>query len=135
MTIAELYDVQWDADNKLEDMPIFGTRRTGVRRGRYEVKGTIKAYHLDSSARSIVQGLTQVVGSGAAGTSGPGYLSQVPFTRYQMLCINANWPGNAIIIPYLLFVNITLEKDTMHWASDKPTLEDITFRAEDIYGQ
>lgn len=132
VTIAEIYDLQYDADNKLEPINIFGTRRTAYRRGRYEVKGTIKAYWLNSLARSMILGNAT---PSSAGSNALGYLSQVPFSRYQMQIINANWPGNSISNPFMLFVNVVLEKDTIHWVSDKPTTEDITFVAEDIYGQ
>jgi hypothetical protein len=135
VTMAELFDVQYDTDNLLEDIPIFGTRRTGVRRGRLKGAGTIKAYHLYSGVRSMVEGVAQLPSPGGAGSSPLLYLSQVPYTRYQIFVSNANWPGSAIVIPYILLVNVTLEKDTVHWAADKPTVEDINFRFEDLYGQ
>lgn len=135
VTIAEIFDMQYDSDNQLEDMPIMGTRRTGVRRGRYKGTGTIKAYHLYSGLRTMIGGVAQAVAAGQAGSSPLGYLSQVPFVRYQIFIANANWPGSAINIPYILIVNVVLEKDTVHWASDKPTLEDVGFRFEDIFGQ
>ena len=127
--------MQYDVDNLLEDIPILGTRRTGSRRGRLKGTGTIKAYHLYSSVRTMLFGVAQPAAPGAAGSGPLLYLSQVPFVRYNLFVVNANWPGNAIIIPYLLLVNCTFEKDTVHWASDKPTLEDVTFRFEDLYGQ
>jgi hypothetical protein len=132
ITIAEIYQLQYDADNKVEPMNILGTRRTGYRRGRYEVKGTINSYWLNSLARSMVYG---VATPSSAGSNSNVYLSQVAFTRYNIFIANANWPGSAISIPYLLLVNVVLEKDTVKWAADKPTTEDIAFVAEDIYGQ
>jgi len=132
VTIAELYEVDYDADNKLEPMNVFGSRRTGYRRGRFEVKGTIKAYWLNSVVRSMFFGYGT---PSAAGTGPLIYESQVPFTRYQIIVLNANWPGNAIVNPYVVFVNVVLEKDTIKWTSDKPTTEDISFTAEDIFGQ
>lgn len=132
ITIAEIFNVTYDADQKLEPVPIFGTRRFAYRRGRYDVKGTIKAYWLNSFARSMVLGNAT---PNSAGSNSLLYLSQVPFVRYQMIVVNANWPGNAINNPYLLFVNVTLSKDTVTWDSDKITNEDIAFTAEDLYGQ
>lgn len=132
ITIAEIFNLTYDADQKLEQVPIFGTRRFAYRRGRYDVKGTIKAYWLNSLARSMI--LANATPS-SAGSNALSYLSQTPFTRYQMIVINANWPGNAILNPYLIFVNMTLSKDTVTWDSDKITLEDIAFTAEDVYGQ
>jgi hypothetical protein len=35
----------------------------------------------------------------------------------------------------VVLVNVVLEKDTMRWAADKPTFEDVTFFAEDVLGQ
>lgn len=131
-TVAEIYEVQYDADNKLEAMVIIGTRRNAYRRGRFEVKGTIKAYWLNSAARSLWAGYATPSTAG----SGPLlYESQVPFTRYQIIILNANWPGSAIVNPYEVLVNVVLEKDTVKWTADKPTTEDIGFTAEDIYGQ
>ena len=131
-TIAELYEIDYDADNKIEPLNVFGSRRTGYRRGRFEVKGTIKAYWLNSTLRSMWAGY----GTPSSAGSGPLlYESQVPFTRYQIIVLNANWPGSAIVNPYVVFMNVVLEKDTIKWVADKPTTEDITFVAEDIYGQ
>jgi hypothetical protein len=132
ITIAEVFNLTYDADQKLEQVPIFGTRRFAYRRGRYDVKGTIKAYWLNSFARSLILGNATPSG---AGSNPLGYLSQSPFTRYQMIIINANWPGNAILNPYLIFSNVTLGKDTITWDSDKITLEDVAFTAEDVFGQ
>jgi hypothetical protein len=132
ITIAELFNLTYDADQKLEPVPIFGTRRFAYRRGRYDVKGTIKAYWLNSFARSMVLGNAT---PSSAGSNPLIYLSQTPFTRYQIIVLNANWPGNAILNPYLIFVNVTLSKDTLTWDSDKITLEDIAFTAEDVFGQ
>jgi hypothetical protein len=132
VTIAEIYDVQYDADNKIEPINVLGTRRTGYRRGRFEVKGTIKGYWLNSALRSLWAGYA----TPSTAASGPlAYESQVPFTRYQLIILNANWPGSGIVNPYVLLMNVVLEKDTVHWVSDKPTTEDIAFTAEDIYGQ
>lgn len=132
VTIAELFNLTYDADQKLESVPIFGTRRFAYRRGRYDVKGTIKAYWLNSLARSLVLGNAT---PSSAGSNPLIYLSQTPFTRYQIIVLNSNWPGNAILNPYLVFVNVTLSKDTVTWDSDKITLEDIAFTAEDLFGQ
>ena len=132
VTIAEIYDVQYDADNKIEPINVLGTRRTGYRRGRFEVKGTIKGYWLNSALRSMWSGYATPSTAG----SGPLlYDSQVPFTRYQMIILNANWPGSGIVNPYTVLSNVVLEKDTVHWVSDKPTTEDVSFFAEDVYGQ
>lgn len=132
VTIGEIYEVSYDADEKLEAIPILGTRRTGFRRGRFEVSGSIKAYWLNGALRSLWAG----VATPTTAASGPNlYDSQGPFTRYQIVIINANWPGSGIVAPYLVISNVTFEKDTVKWTSDKVTTEDISFRAEDLYGQ
>lgn len=132
VTVAEIYELDYTADNKLEAIGFLGTRRIAYRRGRFEVKGTIKAYWLNQAARSLW------FGYGTPSTAGSGpliYESQVPFTRYQIIILNANWPGSGVQNPYTVLVNVVLEKDTVKWAQDKPTLEDIAYTAEDIYGQ
>jgi hypothetical protein len=132
VTIAEIFELDYTGDNKIEAVNVFGTRRTTYRRGRYEVKGTIKAYWLNAALRSM---FNQYATPSTAG-SGPNlYESQVPFTRYNINIINANWPGSAILNPFVQLINVVLEKDTVKWAADKPTLEDIAFVAEDVYGQ
>jgi hypothetical protein len=132
ITIAEIFNLTYDADQKLEPVPIFGTRRFAQRRGRYDVKGTIKAYWLNSLARSMVYGNAT---PSSAGSNPLIYLSQTTFVRYNMIVVNSNWPGNAILNPYLNFINVVLSKDTVTWDSDKITLEDIAFTAEDLIGQ
>jgi hypothetical protein len=131
-TLAEIFEIDYTADNKVEAMALLGTRRIGYRRGRFEVKGTIKAYWLNAAVRSMWFGYA----TPSAAASGPLlYESQVPFTRYQIIILNANWPGSGVVNPYELLVNVVLEKDTVKWAQDKPTTEDVAFVAEDIYGQ
>lgn len=132
VTLGEIFEISYDADNKVEKLDVLGTRRSAYRRGRFEVKGTIKAYWLNSTLRSMWFGYASPSGAG----SGPLlYESQVPFTRYQIILQNANWPGSGINFPYMLIVNAVFEKDTIKWAADKPTTEDIAFVAEDLYGQ
>lgn len=132
VTIGEIYEISYDADEKIEGLPILGTRRTGFRRGRFEVSGTIKAYWLNGALRSMWNGYA----TPSAAASGPLlYDSQGPWTRYQIVILNANWPGSAIVNPYVVIANVTFEKDTVKWTSDKTTTEDIAFRAEDVYGQ
>jgi hypothetical protein len=131
-TIAEIFEMQYDVDNKLEPVPILGTRRIAYRRGRFEVKGSVKAYWLNSVARSMMMG---VGAPSSAGSLAQAYESQVPYIRYNMIVVNANWPGNVILNPLLQFINVTFEKDTIKWSADKITQEDITFFAEDVLGQ
>lgn len=132
VTIGEIYEMNYDADEKIEAVPLIGSRRTGYRRGRFEVAGSIKAYWLNGALRSMWNSYAQP----STAASGPLlYDSQGPFVRYQIIIINANWPGNQIVNPYVVLVNVTFEKDTVKWVQDKVTLEDITFKAEDVYGQ
>jgi len=132
VTIGEIYEIDFDADQKLEALPILGTRRTGYRRGRIEVSGTVKGYWLNGALRSMWNGYA----TPSAAASGPlTYDSQDPFVRYQIIILNANWPGSGIVNPNTVIANVTFEKDTIKWASDKVTTEDITFKAEDVYGQ
>jgi hypothetical protein len=132
ITIAEIFQLQYDSDNMMERMPQLGTRRTAERRGRYDVKGTVKNYWLNAAARSMLLGASVPT---SAGSLAIGYLSQVPFVRYNIIVVNSNWPGNVAQMPYFVFVNVTFGKDTVKWDANKYTEEDITFSAEDIYGQ
>jgi hypothetical protein len=132
VTIGEIYEVDYDGDEKLEAIPILGTRRTGYRRGRFEITGTVKGYWLNGALRSLWNGYA----TPSTAASGPLlYDSQGPFVRYQIIILNANWPGSGIVNPYFVISNVTFEKDTIKWTSDKVTTEDISFRAEDAYGQ
>src|SRR5229473_5836850 len=56
VTIAEVYEMQCDANNNLEQMPVWARRNWAYRRGRYSVAGTIKGYWLNSTARSMILG-------------------------------------------------------------------------------
>lgn len=129
--IAELHEVDYDADNKMEKIPMLGTRRTGSRRGRYEGKGTIKGYWLSSYLRSMVLGAPQPLSGGYGSTI---YHSQAPFVRYNISVQNSNLPGNAALNPLLVFVAVTLAKDVVKWSADKHTTEDVDFEFEDIIG-
>lgn len=132
VTIGEIYEVDFDSDQKLEAIPILGTRRTGYRRGRIDVSGTIKGYWLNGALRTLWNGYA----TPSTAASGPlTYDSQEPFVRYQIVILNANWPGSGIVSPWVTIANVTFEKDTIKWSADKATTEDITFKAEDVYGQ
>lgn len=130
VTIAEIYEMTYDEDNLLEKLPVFASRRTGMRRGRLQVKGAIKAYWLNSFARSMWSGMANPVVGGAS--SGNTYHSAIPFMRYQIQVLStvAGQP-----VPILVFANVVFEKDTVTWNADKLSLEDIAFYAEDIQGQ
>ena len=132
ITIGEIYELDYDSDQKLEPLPILGTRRTGFRRGRFDVSGTVKGYWLNGALRSLWNGYATPSG---AGTGPLTYDSQDPYVRYQIIILNANWPGSGIVNPYLVIANVTFEKDTIKWSADKATTEDISFKAEDVYGQ
>jgi hypothetical protein len=132
VTIGEIYEMNYDGDEKVEGVPLLGSRRTGYRRGRFDVSGSIKAYWLNGALRSMWNGYA----TPSSAASGPLlYDSQGPWIRYQIIILNANWPGNQIVNPYTVLVNVVFEKDTVKWAQDKVTLEDISFKAEDVFGQ
>lgn len=132
VTIAELSEVDYDEDNKIEKLPVLGSRRTGARRGRLEVTGTIKGYWLNGALRAMFLG---VASPSASGNPAAIYHSQAPFTRYQITVQPSAAYGGTAAMPLLTFVNVVLEKDAVKWNADKFTTEDITFTAEDIQGQ
>ena len=132
VVIAELSEVDYDADEKIEAIPVLGSRRTGYRRGRYDVSGTIKGYWINGALRAMLLGAANPTSAGNAGSV---YESQAPFNRYQIEVVPTAVYGGSVPPPALTFVNVVLEKDSVKWTADKATTEDITFVAEDIYGQ
>lgn len=128
--IAEIFEMDYEEDQMMEDLPVLGSRRTGRRRGRLNIQGTIKVYWLNSFARSMWAGVPTPVAGGAP--SQATYHSATPYQRYQIQMIS-NVNGQPV--PALTFVNVTFGKDTVRWNADRLTTEDITFDAEDIQGQ
>jgi hypothetical protein len=130
--LAELHEVDYNADNKIEALHILGARRSGARRGRYAVNGTIKGYWLNGIVRAMFLGSAS---PSSAGNASALYQSQVPFTRYVISVVPTSVFAGTVNPPIVQFINVVLEKDAIHWNADKHTTEDITFQAEDILGQ
>lgn len=130
--IAELSEVDYDADQSLEAISVLGSRRVGYRRGQYKVSGTIKGYWINGALRAMYLGATAPTESGSASAI---YHSSAPFNRYNIEVVPTSVYGGAVAPPLLTFVNVTLGKDTIQWQPDKATTESITFNAEDIIGE
>lgn len=130
--IAEISEIDYDADEMIEGVPVMGSRITGYRRGRYAVAGTIKGYWLNGTLRAMLQGAASPT---AAGNASSMYLSQAAFNRYQIIMVPTAEYGGTVPPPSLRFINVVLGKDTNNWSADKLTTESVTFTAEDIMGQ
>ena len=126
VTIGEIFELDYDEDNKIEAIHVLGSRRIGRRRGNLEVKGSIKGYWLNGALRNMFLG-------GAPTTAGTGssvYHSAVGFQRFNIVVTSAVAGG-----PATTLINCVFEKDAVKWAADKITDETINFVAEDVLGQ
>lgn len=132
VNIAELSEVDYTADNKVEQMPFLGTRINGAKRGRFVVTGTIKGYWLNGTLRAMFLGSANPSANGNASAI---YQSQALFRRYVISVVPSSVYGGSVQPPILQFVNVVLEKDAVKWNADKFTTEDVNFVAEDIWGE
>ena len=129
VTLAEVYELDFEVDNDRQELPVLGSRRTGSRWGRLKVTGTIKAYWLNSEVHSMWMGSTTVASGGSASQI---YASAIPFQRYNIrVNLGANANPAVTLVPHT-FVNVVFEKDTSKWEQAKFTAEDIAFQAEDV---
>lgn len=134
VTLAELTEVDYDADESLEAVQILGSRLNGYRRGRFAVSGTIKGYWINGGLRAMLLGQSTINDAAGSGISTVGYESQAGFTRYQIQVVPVSASFPPVAPPKMTFVNVTLGKDTVTWTADKLTTESISFYAEDILG-
>lgn len=128
MTIGEIYELTWDEDNKLTPTPVLGSRRTGTRRGRFDVKGTMKNYWINGPARAMLQGQTANFATGSASAI---YHSQSAFNRYMIQVSSSN---AAAPVGNFLIYNVVFGTDAMSMTTEKVVDETITWVAEDIFG-
>lgn len=132
VSIAELSEVDYDDDEKMEGLPILGQRIQGYRRGQFIVKGTIKGYWLNGALRAMYLGTANPT---SAGMSTVGYESTRAFNRYQIQAVPTSVYGGTIAPPLITLVNVVLNTDAVKWTANKYTEETVTFFAEDVYGQ
>lgn len=126
VTLGEVYEMDYDEDDNLQKLPILGSRRTGVRRGRYAVTGSLKAYWLNSEVASMVGGLANVTTAGSASVV---YHSARTFVRFNIVIQGLSTS------PTTTLVNVVFEKDALKIAEANLTDQTINFVAEDILGQ
>lgn len=126
VVLGEIVEMDYDEDQGIERLPVLGSRRTGVRQGRYLCKGTVKAYWINNAIRTMILGDLPPVLGGVSGA--PIYHSARPYQRYTIEVTGL--PGS----PPMTFVNVVFEKDAAKWAADKFTEESIAFTCEDIIG-
>jgi hypothetical protein len=128
ITYAELLELQWDEDNKLQRLPVLGSRRQGARRGSFLVSGSFRGYYINGAVRAQWQGQSLALSSGAASAV---YHSQTAYTRYL---ITTSAIGVTVNFPTVTLYNVTLEKDALKMGVDKVVDEVVTFWAEDVFG-
>lgn len=124
VTVAEIFEMDWDVDEMVEALPVLGSRRTGYREGRLKVAGSVKAYWINGALHSMWAGATT---PNAGGSSSGVYYSNMPFFRYNIRATVTTGFGYT-----MNFINVVFEKDTSKWTADKFTEETITFVAEDV---
>jgi hypothetical protein len=129
VTVAEIVEMDYDENQGVEGLPVLGSRRTGYRQGRLKVTGTIKAYWLNATVRSMVLGVATPTTVGNASAI---YHSARPFNRYNINVVSSAVGG---LSPQFAIINVVFEKDVAKWTADKYTEETISFVAEDILGQ
>lgn len=125
VTLAEVYEMDFDEDQGIVKLPVLGARRTGARRGRYTVTGSLKAYWVNQQVASMVAGLGNVTEAGSASVV---YHSTFPFQRFNIV-ING-LPTS----PQVTIVNCVFEKDAFKITENSFTDQTVTFQAEDILG-
>jgi len=126
-TLGEIYEMDYDEDEGTVKLPVLGSRRTGVRRGRYTCTGTVKAYYIATAVRSMIMGEDPVQDTGPTIPSSGVYHSQRPFNRYDIQ-VSAKISG----VPVMTFINVVFEKEVSKWTENAFVEETISFTAEDI---
>lgn len=129
VTVAEIIELDYDENQGVEGLPVLNSRRTGYRQGRIKISGTVKAYWLNSTVRSMVLGVSTPT---TVGNTSAIYHSARPFARYNINVLSSAVGG---LSPSFAFINVVFEKDVAKWTADKYTEETISFFAEDILGQ
>jgi len=124
VVLAEVFEMDFDIDNRIEPIPVLGTRRTSYRWGRIKVSGSVKAYWANAAVHSMWFGASQPA---QAGSSSGIYHSNIPFTRYNIRVSSTN-----TFAELMNFINVVFEKDVAKWTAEKFTEETINFVAEDV---
>jgi hypothetical protein len=122
--LAEVYEMDYDEEWGIHQIPTLGSKIAGSRDGRYKLTGTIKSYWINQSIRSMLSGISPTT---AGMGSVPIYHSQRPFQRYNIRC--SGLPGLSTVVT---FFNVVFEKDVLKWTEANFTEETINFTAEDI---
>lgn len=123
--LVDIYEFDWDEDEKVEMVPTLGSRIRGVRQGAFEARGTIKAYYMNGAVRSMFSGMI----AATSGSASQIYASQRAFQRYVIRVQSSN-PNT----PNKTFINVVLAKSAVKFQADKLTDETIEFRYEDSLG-
>ena len=124
VTLAEVYEMDLDEDQGVVKLPVLGSRRTGARRGRYSVTGSLKAYWVNQAVASMVIGYGNVLTTGSASVV---YHSAVAFQRFNIVI-----QGLSTSPAPLTIINVVFEKDAWKFSENTFTDQTISFQAEDI---
>ena len=126
LTLGEVYDLDYDTDENHQKIEPLGTRITAVRKGRFAVSGSFKAYWINQAVRSMVAGATP---SGSGVTSSV-YASSHPMQRYNIR-INSSLSA----APDVILWNVSFAKDAIKWTNTALVDETVSFVAEDVLGE
>jgi hypothetical protein len=126
VVLAECYEIDFDEDQGIINVPTLGSRINGARQGRFKVTGTLKLYWVNQMARAMLSGINPPTASGASAATL--YHSARPFARYD---IRITGLGSS---PVLTIKNVVFEKDAIKWGENSLSDETVTFQAEDVQG-
>ena len=126
VTLAEVYELDFDVDEGLVKLPVLGSKRTGVRRGKMNVTGSIKNYWINQSVQSMNAGLENVTTVGSASTNI--YHSAQPFQRFNIVILGLSTS------PVVTLINVVFEKEAFKFSENNFVDETVNFVAEDVLG-
>lgn len=126
VVLAECFEIDFDEDQGIIQVPVLGSRINGARQGRFKVTGTLKLYWINQMARAMLSGVASPSAAGASVASL--YHSQRPFLRYDIRIVGLG------VSPVLTIKNVVFEKDAVKWGENSLSDETVTFQAEDVQG-
>jgi hypothetical protein len=124
VNIGEIYDLTFDVDDMLVELPVLGSRVLGYRKGQMKVTGTIKSYWINGSLHSMLLTATSVNSAGSASVI---YHHSLVTMRYNIRINSTNPSGYNVTL-----VNVSLEKEGLAMSPSKFVEETIPFKAESL---
>lgn len=126
VTLAEVYELDFDIDEGIVKLPVLGNKRTGVRRGKTSVTGSIKSYWINQAVQSMNSGLGNVTAVGSASTNI--YHSAAPLQRFNIVILGL------ATSPVVTLINVVFEKEAFKFSENSFVDETVNFVAEDVLG-